>query len=92
MRLHWIGVTANTMTGVFIRRGRLGDTETYRKKQVAAEIGVKLLQVKECQGLQHPLEVADKPPSLENSEAETRVLLTPFVFIYSDCGHLLRQP
>lgn len=71
MRLQWIGVTPNTMTGVFIRRGRLGDTEAYRRKQVAAEIGVKLLQVKECQGLQHALEVADKPPSLENSEAGT---------------------
>lgn len=38
MRLHWIGVTANAMTGVFIRSGRLGDTEAYRKKQVAAEL------------------------------------------------------
>lgn len=82
MRLHWIGVTANTMTGVFIRSRRLGDTEVQEETGSHAELEWKLLQVKECQGLQHPLEVADKPSSLENSEAETRVLLTPFVFIY----------
>lgn len=89
MRLQWIGVTPNTMTGVFYT-----ERETWRHRSIQEETGScrNWSEASPSQGM--PRTAAPTGSCRQASfpgEFRSRDL-TPFVFIYPVCGHLLRQP